>query len=129
MSTIGQTSNRTEQLSSLDVDALTRAIERRDAAGQLAAYGADAELVIVDELHPPSRPLVVRGTDALRAHFADVCSREMTHQVRTAAVSGDRLTVEVACAYPDGTKVLCLSVAGVDDGHISWQRGIQAWDS
>lgn len=118
-----QTGTRT-----LDLDALVTAIEARDAGGQLAAYADDAELVVVDHEHTPSNPLVVRGTDALRAHFTDITGRDMTHKVTTAAMSGDRLTVEVDCRYADGSRVACLCVAGLADGRIVWQRGVQAWD-
>jgi hypothetical protein len=51
----------------------------------------------------------------------------MTHQVRNAVLAGDRLTVEVACRYPDGTTVACLSIAAVEAGRITWQRLVQAW--
>jgi hypothetical protein len=111
-----------------DVEALVTAIENRDAEGQLAAYSDDAELVVIDHEHPPSNPTVVRGTEALRAHLTDITSRDMTHQVTTAALTGDRLTIELACRYPDGTRVACLCVSGISDGRIVWQRGLQAWD-
>jgi hypothetical protein len=112
----------------LDVSALVRAIEGRDAEGQLAAYASDAEIVVIDHDHSPSNPLVVRGTDALRAHLSDICARDMVHEVTTAALADDRLTVELACRYSDGTKVACLCVSGIVDGRIAWQRGLQAWD-
>jgi ketosteroid isomerase-like protein len=112
----------------LDVSALVSAIENRDADGQLGAYADDAEITVIDHEHPPSSPLVVRGTDALRAHFADIASRDMTHKVTTAALSGDRLTIELACRYGDGTRVACLCVSGIDNGRITWQRGLQVWD-
>jgi ketosteroid isomerase-like protein len=112
----------------LDVAALVTAIESRDADAQLAAYAENAEVTVIDHEHPPSNPLVVRGTEALRTHFADICSRDMTHKVTTAELSGDRLTIELACQYSDGTRVACLCVSGVQDGRIVWQRGLQAWD-
>ncbi|MGA9857232.1 MAG: nuclear transport factor 2 family protein [Solirubrobacteraceae bacterium] len=111
-----------------DIPAYVAAIEGRDAEGQIAAFTADAELTLIDHEHPPSNPLVLRGADALRAHFTDICGRDMTHQVTTATSADDRLTVEVNCLYADGTRVACLSVAGLADGRISWQRGLQAWD-
>ncbi len=111
-----------------DLAAFVAAIEGRDADAQLAAFADDAELVLIDHEHSPSNPAVLRGTDALRAHLSDICQRDMTHEVTTAAVAGDRLTVEVACHYSDGTRVACLSVSGLADGRIAWQRGVQAWD-
>jgi SnoaL-like domain len=112
----------------LDTTALITAIERRDHEGQLAVYAPDAELVVVDHDNPPARPRVLHGRDDIGRYLADVCGRDMTHAVRTASVAGDRLTLEVACRYPDGTNVACLSVAGLQGGQIIWQRLVQAWD-
>jgi hypothetical protein len=52
----------------------------------------------------------------------------MTHDVRNAVLAGDRLTVEVACRYADGTNVECLSISEVAAGRITRQRIVQAWD-
>jgi hypothetical protein len=112
----------------LDTAALAAAITGRDAAGQLAAYSPDAELVIVDHEHPPARPWVLRGGGEIGAHLADVCERDMTHDVRNAVLAGDRLTIEVDCRYGDGTNVSCLSIAEVEAGRIVRQRTVQAWD-
>jgi ketosteroid isomerase-like protein len=112
-----------------DTAALTRAIESRDAAAQLACYRPDAVVTVADQLNPPSRPRVVRGTDELRGYFQDVCDREMVHEVKTTVAAGDRIAYEVACTYPDGARVQCLCVAGLADGKIAWQRQVQVWDS
>jgi hypothetical protein len=112
----------------LDVAALVTAIESRDVEGQLAAFGSDPELVVIDHEHPPNNPTVVRGTKALREHLTDICSRDMAHTVRTAVLAEDRLTIELNCQYPDGAKVICLCVSEVSDGHITNQRGVQVWD-
>lgn len=111
-----------------DVAALVSAIENRDAEAQLAAYSDDAEVVVIDHEHPPSSPTVLRGSDALRAHLTEVCARDMTHQVTVTASDHEHLAMEVACRYPDGTRVACLCVSGIRDGRISWQRGLQVWD-
>jgi ketosteroid isomerase-like protein len=111
-----------------DLAAFVAAIETRDAEGQVAAYRDDAVLTLIDHEHPPTNPLVLRGTDALRAHFDDVCSRDMTHKVTTATARDDQLVVELACRYSDGTRVACMCISGLIDGRIAWQRGLQAWD-
>jgi hypothetical protein len=118
----------TTKIATFDLPALIAAIEGRDAEAQVAAFSADAELTVIDHEHPPSHPLVLRGADALREHFTDICGRDLTHKVTTATVADDRLTVELACRYGDGTQVACLSVSGLVDGRIAWQRGLQAWD-
>jgi hypothetical protein len=35
----------------------------------------------------------------------------------------------VACAYADGTRVLCSTIAELRDGRIVSERLVQAWDS
>lgn len=113
----------------LDVEALARAIESRDAAGQLAAYSPEAELVLIDSDNPPSRPRIVHGTDALNTYLQDVCDRDMAHEVRAVVADDERIAFEVACRYPDGTRVLCLCIADVSGGRITRQHQVQAWDS
>ncbi len=112
-----------------DVTALGHALETRDAAAQLAAYAPDAELVITDRDNPPSRPRVITGTEALREYLDDFTSRGMTHEVRFSVASEDRIAFELACQYPDGTRVQCMCIAGISDGHIAWQHQVQAWDA
>lgn len=111
-----------------DLDALRRAIESRDAAGQVALYADDAEIVTVDKDHPPSRPLRVQGIDAIRALIEDVCARDMTHEL-THTVSGPGGAAFVLqCRYPDGTRVFCATLLELRDGKIVRQEGAQAWD-
>lgn len=112
-----------------DVTALARALETRDATAQLAAYAPNAELVIIDRDNPPSSPRIITGTDALRDYLDDFTSREMTHEVRASVTSADQIAFELACQYPNGTRVQCMCIAGITDGHIAWQHQVQAWDA
>ncbi|MDT4906577.1 MAG: hypothetical protein QOH52_4593 [Pseudonocardiales bacterium] len=121
-------STPTTQSTGFDVAGFVRAIENRNAGAQLAAFGPDPLVTIVDHEHPPSRPLTMHGTTEVRTYLADVCDRDLTHEVQTAVADHDNLTVELLCTYPDGTKVNCLSIAGLADGQIAWQRIVQAWD-
>src|SRR3954452_8604504 len=113
----------------LDVTALARAIESRDAAAQLAVYAPDAELVIVDALNPPSNPRVLQGSAAIGEFIADTCARDMTHHVERIVADATRIAFEVHCRYPDGVQVLCLCIADVEGGRIVGQQQLQAWDS
>jgi hypothetical protein len=112
-----------------DLNAFTRAMEARDAAGQLAAYGDDATITTVDATHPPSNPDVLRGREAIGGMLSDVASRPMTHEVTEAMQDGDRIAIQLACRYDDGTRVLCSCVGRVRDGKIAEQTIVQAWDS
>jgi ketosteroid isomerase-like protein len=112
----------------LDLDALRRAIESRDAAAQAAMFAPDATVVMIDHEHPPSRPQRIEGIDAIRMMLADVCSRDMTHHV-THAISGPGAAAyTIECRYADGTRVEVAAMLDVRDGLITHQEGVQAWD-
>ena len=112
-----------------DLDALCRSIEARDAAGQAAAYAADAVLTTIDATTGPSAPSVLRGRDAIGALLGEVCARDMTHEVVFSVHSGDRAAIAVACRYADGTRVHCSATLELRDGLIAAQTTTQAWDA
>ena len=111
-----------------DLTALKRAIEERDAAGQLALYAPDAEVRLVDRITTPGRPRVLRGRDEIATWIEDVCSRDMTHRVEQEVAGESRAAFAEACRYPDGTNVLCMTVLELAGGRIVRQLAIQAWD-
>src|SRR3954469_15062340 len=83
-------STTTSPTTTFDADALKRAIENRDAEALLELY-ADAPVVeVADHEHPPAAPSRAAGKDALRAVFADVYGRDMTHRVGPLAVDGEK---------------------------------------
>jgi ketosteroid isomerase-like protein len=112
----------------IDLDALGRAIEERDAARQLAHFADDAVIEVVDRDHPPSSPLRVSGRDAIQAYLEDVCARDMTHAVHHAIAGGEGASLWVDCAYPDGTRVRCAGALVVRDGKVVRQDVVQHWD-
>ncbi len=60
----------------------------------------------------------------------DVFSRDLTHEVGTAAVSDDALGFHLRCTYAEGgARVLCSSTAELQDGLIVSEVVVQAWDS
>jgi ketosteroid isomerase-like protein len=112
-----------------DVDSLARAVEAQDVEGQLAHFADDAELTIVDSENPPSRPSRARGRDEIRAKFADIAGRDMTHRVTHAYSNGEGGGYSVACRYSTGEGVACAALFELRDGKISKLEGVQAWDS
>src|SRR3954447_12227715 len=114
--------------STFDVAALRRAFSDRDADALLALYADDASVELVDMQNTPSSPRRIIGRDALRGHFADVFSRDMTHELDLVAASQDALGYSVRCRYADGMRVLCSATAELRDGRIAREVGVQAWD-
>lgn len=102
--------------------------ERRDARMLADAYAEDAEFTIVNSRNPPSRPLVLRGRDSILGMFDDLCSRSMTHRLEMGVAARDRLAYSTSCEYPDGCRVLSVSVAALRDGRISHETCVSCWD-
>ncbi len=112
-----------------DLDTLRRGIEERDAEAMLSLYADSAEMTEVDKTNPPKAPRVFRGKEAIGEHLRDVCGRDMTHQLERPVVAEGRLAFTEACRYADGTGVLCMATADLDDaGKIVRQVAVTAWD-
>ena len=118
----------TTDLSVPDVAALGAAIEARDAEAVMAWYAPDAELAVLDRDHPPATATVYRGTEAIGAYYRDVCGRNMEHRVTDAVGTATGLGYTQHCRYPEGTEVLCVTVAVLRDGLIRRQTAIQVRD-
>ena len=112
-----------------DVAALRRGFAEHDAAALASLYAPDATVEIADANNPPSRPSRLEGRDAIRAQLEDVLARDMTHELDIVVVADGAVGYSLRCAYPDGTRVLCVSTAQLRDGKIVREVGVQAWDS
>ena len=108
--------------------AIKQAIETRDGRMLAGFYADHAVTRVIDRNNPPSRPREIRGKAAITAFWADICGRAMTHRVDVSIAEGDKLAFTQACAYPDGARVFCASIVRLEDGLISDQTIVQAWD-
>jgi ketosteroid isomerase-like protein len=104
------------------------ALETNDAHAIINLFADDAELLVLDHLHPPSKPQVYRGKEAIAGYWSDVCGRQMTHTVERIIHEGDTLAYSEACRYPDGTRVQCIAFLDLVNGKIARQLGVQSWD-
>lgn len=112
----------------LDFEALRRADEGRDAETLAGFYSEDAEVVLISKDNPPSSPLELRGKEAISGFVRDVCGRDIESRIENEIVGVDRIAFNVACEYPDGTKVLAATTLKVRDGKILRQVTVEVWD-
>ena len=108
--------------------AIKQAIETRDGRMLAGFYADHAVTRVIDRNNPPSRPREIKGKAAITAFWADICGRAMTHRVDVSIAEGDKLAFTQACAYPDGARVFCASIVRLEDGLITDQTIVQAWD-
>jgi ketosteroid isomerase-like protein len=119
----------TDAPAAFDLAALRRGVEQRDVATMLRLYDDNAEIVITDRDHPPSTPQIMHGRTQIGSYLGDVLGREMTHTLDHVVAAGNTVSFVERCQYPDGTQVTFSSVLDIDQGRITHQEGIQAWDS
>jgi ketosteroid isomerase-like protein len=112
----------------LDFEVLRRAQEQRDLDAMLDLYADDAEMRILNRNTPPSSPYVVRGKEAIAEYLRDVFGRDMSHSIENEVVGEDRVAFNMACEYPDGTRVLASENLEVRDGKVVRQVEVVAWD-
>jgi hypothetical protein len=115
-------------VTTFDLARFTRAAEERDAATQLSMYGSGATVTIVDQVTQPGSPRVLRTHDEIKGWLEELCGRDMTHAVEQRVSDESGAAFTLACRYPDGTKVLCATVIGIDNGQIADQTIVQVWD-
>ena len=96
------------------LETIRTATESRDAATLARLYADDAELSVIDRSTPPSSPRVPARQGGDRRLPRDTCSREMTHEVRDLVEGDGRIAHTVRCLYPDGTRVVCMTIADLD---------------
>jgi SnoaL-like domain len=110
------------------LEALRSGYRQRDPKKIASVYAENAVCTFVNRNNPPSRPLVVRGREALLALIADICGREMTHDFVRTVVGPGSLAYRVECRYPDGCNVVGLYMAIVEDGRIVSESSVDCWD-
>jgi hypothetical protein len=115
-------------VTTFDLDRFTRAAEERDASTQLSMYRPDATVTIADKISQPGSPRVLRTREEVRTWLEDTYGRDMTHSVQHTVKDDNGAAYTQACRYPDGTNVLCATVIELQDGLISGQTVVQAWD-
>ena len=118
----------TTTMPAFDFGEFKRALEERDSTGQLALYATDAEVTLVDRIHTPAAPRVLRGHQEIRTWLEDMCERATTHRIDMHVLGHSGAAFTEACRYPDGTNVLCAALLELRDGQIARQVGVQAWD-
>jgi ketosteroid isomerase-like protein len=113
---------------SIDAPTLHRVYSSRDADLLASLYADDAVVEIVDAQHTPSRPQRLEGREAIARHHAGIFGRDLRHDVEHVAIGDGTVAYSVRCAYPDGTRVVCVTTAALQDGRIAEQIVVQAWD-
>ena len=105
----------TQDTVGIDIEALRPAYEQRGVDLMLGFYADDAQLRIVNRLHPPSNPYELRGKDQIAEFQSRIFARDMKHRLEREVVGENRVAFHVACEYPSGERLLDAMVLELDD--------------
>ena len=112
-----------------DIATLERGHSERDPDLLIDLYADDAEVVVIDQHHPPSHPLVLEGREAISGFLHELCDSDITLDVGDVVLGDDRVALHVAWWYPDGTQALSSEVLELDErGRILRETIVQAFD-
>lgn len=112
----------------LDHTSLVEAVTHPDADAMIGMYADDAVLTVVDQDHPPEAPLTLTGIGEIGDFVREVCGRDIEHTVTQLVGDENGVAYEEHCRYPEGNRVIGLTVATLRDGRIVRQTLAQAWD-
>jgi len=112
----------------LDTEALRQAHEGHDWELLASLYADEAESITVDKNNPPSAPRVQRGREQIGAFWQEVMGRDKTDKVQNLLEGEERVSFQVDCLYPDGTRVLASHTLELEDGRVAREWLVQAWD-
>lgn len=117
------TSNQTAQK-------LHMALEKCDLNTIVNCFSDDCTLEVIDKDHPPSSSLKLNGKKAISDYYKDIFGRKMTHHIEQEIVGDGQIAFTESCQYPDGMRVIAAEVFELtDDGKVSRQTNVQAWDA
>ena len=116
-------------VSSLDFEAIRRAIEDLDAEVLANLYAEDAEASFVGPGAPPSSPYEQGGKQKIVETHRRVFGENPRQHVGNEVIGKTRVAFTVPAVYPDGRHELCAVFLDLDeDGKVTRQTIVQARD-
>ncbi len=114
--------------SAFDFAAFEDAFERKDSDRRVPFYVDAAEWVAYRHISPPRAPNRTVAKQRIAGFLARVCGVDLGITVADEVIGADRVAFGVERAFPDGKRVFEHVIARVEDGRITRQVDVEAWD-
>jgi len=114
--------------SDFDYPAMRRALERVDPETLVGQLAEDIVYEQIDQQSPPSAPRVIRGRAAMAELANWLQSSGVEMRLSDEVVGAERIAWTTDCRFPDGRRVLGITIAAISDGLISHMREVQVVD-
>ena len=118
----------TGQRSEFDFAAFKNAFERKDFNRWVPFYADDAEWIEYRHISPPRAPNRMVGKQQIADFLKWVCNANFGISIADEVVAADRVAFSVDCTFPDGKRVFEHVIAQIEDGKITRQVDVEAWD-
>ena len=116
-------------VSSLDFEAIRRAVEDLDAELLASTYAEDVEASFVGPGAPPNSPYEQGGKQKIIETHRRVFKEKPRQRIENEVIGEDRVAFTVPAVYPDGKHELCAVFLDLnDDGKVIRQTIIQVRD-
>lgn len=116
------------QGSGFDFGAFEDAFESKDLDRWVPFYADDAEWIEYRRVSPPRAPNRMVGKAQIADFLARVCGADFGITIADEVIGADRIAFSVDCAFPDGKRIFEHVIARIEDGKISRQVDVEAWD-
>jgi ketosteroid isomerase-like protein len=118
----------TGRTSEFDFAAFKNAFERKDFDRWVPFYADDAEWIEYRHISPPRAPNRMIGRQQIADFLARVCSTDFAITIADEVIAADRVAFSVDCTFPDEKRVFEHVIAQIEDGKITRQVDVEAWD-
>lgn len=109
------------------LEAFAAAVARKDYDALESCYADEAVVVSYSERNRPSSAEVLRGPKAIVGVYKEAPA-ELRHELTDEVAGEERFAFTMKCTYPSGELVIWTAICHVEDGLITRQVGVEAWD-
>ena len=112
-----------------DFNHFKHCFENKDFEDWLSFYRDDVEWHDYRQWSPPSNPHRMIGKASIASFLRSVTANNyLTLRLSDEVLSDKRIAFRVTCSFPDGRQIIENVIADIQDGQISRQVDVEAWD-
>jgi ketosteroid isomerase-like protein len=117
-----------ERSNDFDFVGFKAAMERKDVDSWFGFYADEAEWIEYRHFSPPRDPNRMLGKEQIADFIRRVCSSDVDIIVADEVIASDRIAFSIAVALPDGKRIFEHIIADIENGKITRQVDVEAWD-
>jgi hypothetical protein len=118
----------TERSNEFDFVGFKSAMERKDPDSWFGFYADEAEWTEYRHFSPPRDPNRMTTKEQIADFIRRVCSSDVDITIGDEVIASERLAFSIDVALPDGKHIFEHTIADIENGKITRQVEVEAWD-